>query len=132
MPQTEGFRKIQNSQRLRYLLPNLCDDSARLVVRQNIGCNGYETWRRLRSTFALPDATRHMSLISKILEFKLHSNTFEQDLNTWESIKARYESQTGQAIPNSILVATLLNKTTGPLQQHLGLNASALLTYEQT
>ena len=125
-------RRIQNSRRLHYLLANLCSDSARLVVRQNIGCNGYETWRRLYSKFALPDATRHMSLLSQILEFKFHSNTFEQDFNTWETIKARYESQTGQAIPDSILVATLLNKTTGPLQQHLRLNASALLTYEQT
>ena len=130
-PQATNSR-ISNARRLHYVLANLCTDSARLVVRQNTGCNGYETWRRLYSKFALPDAKRHMNLLSQILDFKFSPQTFEQDFNTWETIKIRYETQTGQAIPDSILVATLLNKTSGPLQQHLRLNAPALATYDQT
>lgn len=130
-PQATNSR-ISNARRLHYVLANLCTDSARLVVRQNTGCNGYETWRRLYSKLALPDAKRHMNLLSQILDFKFSPQTFEQDFNTWETIKIRYETQTGQAIPDSILVATLLNKTSGPLQQHLRLNAPALATYDQT
>ena len=41
-----------------------------------------------------------------------------------------YEKQTGTELPDGVLVATLLNKTSGPLQQHLGLNARNLTTYE--
>ena len=34
-------------------------------------------------------------------------------------------------LPDGVLVATLLNKTTGALQQHLRLNAQTLATYAQ-
>ena len=43
----------------------------------------------------------------------------------------KYERQTGTELPDSVLVATLLNKTTGALQQHLRLNARSLTTYTQ-
>ena len=43
----------------------------------------------------------------------------------------KYETQTGTALPDSVLVATLLNKTSGALQTHLRLNARTLTTYEQ-
>ena len=45
--------------------------------------------------------------------------------------KAKYEQQTGTPIPDSVLVATLMNKTSGALQQHLRLNAATINTYEQ-
>ena len=38
--------------------------------------------------------------------------------------------QTATELPDSILVATLLNKTSGQLQQHLQLNAQTLDAYE--
>ena len=41
----------------------------------------------------------------------------------------KYEKQTATELPDSVLVATLLNKTSGPLQQ-LRLNARNLTTYE--
>ena len=81
--------------------------------------------------FALPDATRHVSLLTQLLDFKFNPQTFEQYFNTWETIKVKYERQTGAALPDSVLVATLLNKTSGALQTHLRLNARTLTTYEQ-
>ena len=48
-----------------------------------------------------------------------------------QSIKARYERQAGVPLPDDVVVATLLNKTTGALQQHLWLNARTLQTYAQ-
>ena len=42
----------------------------------------------------------------------------------------KYEKQTGTALPDSVLVATLLNKTSGALQTHLRLNARTLTSYE--
>ena len=45
----------------------------------------------------------------------------------------KYERQTGTALPepDSVRVATLLNKASGALQTHLRLNARTLTTYEQ-
>ena len=82
--------------------------------------------------FALPDATRQVSLLTQLLDFKFNPKTFERDFNTWETIKVKYERQTGTALPDRVPVATLLNKTSGALQTHLRLNARTLTTYEQT
>ena len=43
----------------------------------------------------------------------------------------KYEKQNGTALPDSVLVATLLKKTSGALQTHLRLNARTLITYEE-
>ena len=84
------------------------------------------------SEVALPDATRHVSLLTQLLDYKFNPATFESDFNTWETIKHRYERQVGSPLPDGVLVATLLNKTTGALQHHLRLNARTLQTYQQT
>ena len=121
--------RVTFSRKLHYLLANLTTDAARPVVRQSYDSNGFETWRRLVKKFALPDATRHLSLLTQLLDFKFNPQT--QDFNTWETIKVKYEKQTGTALPDSVLVATLLNKTSGALQTHLRLNARTLTTYEE-
>ena len=71
-----------------------------------------------------------MSLLTPLLDFKFNPRSFEQGFNTWETVKVKYEKQTRTELPDSVLVATLLNKTSGPLQQHLRLNARRLRTYE--
>ena len=131
LPAEEAAAMRMISRKLHYLLANLCTGSARLLVRQNEAVNGFETWRRLSQRFSLPDATRHVSLLTRILEWKFNTQTFEQDFNAWETVKAKYEQQTGTPIPDSVLVATLMNKTSGALQQHLRLNAATINTYEQ-
>ena len=113
-------------------LAQLVKESARLVVRQNVESNGFETWRRLYNRFALPDATRATSLLTQLLDFRFNPATFEQDFNTWETLKVKYDRQTDAELPDGVLVATLLNKTSGALQQHLRLNARTLQTYQQT
>ena len=66
--------------------------------------------------FSLPRAALDISLLTKVLEFRFRPDHFEQDYSEWETLKARYEKQTGAALPDNILVATLLNRTIGPLQ----------------
>ena len=56
---------------------------------------------------------------------------FEQDFNAWETVKVRYETLTGTSLPDGVLIATLLNKASGPLQQHLRLNSTSVRTYSQ-
>ena len=80
----------------------------------------------------MPDATRATSLLTQLLDFRFNPATIEQDFNAWETLKVKYERQTGSELPDSVLVATLLNQTCGALQQHLWLNARTLQTYQQT
>ena len=121
---------IAFSRQLHYLLSLITKNSARLVVRGNLGLNGFETWRLLSRRFALPSTANNISLLTKVLEFVFRTEHFEQDYTEWEQLKNRYERQTGTALPDSILVATLLNKTSGSLQQHLRLNVRTLDTYD--
>ena len=115
---------------LHYLLTQITSESARLVVRRNTELNGFESRRFLARRFSLPGTALDISLLIRVLEFKFRPDHFEQDYSEWETLKARYERQSGSALPDSILVATLLSKTTGALQQHLRLNVRALDTYE--
>ena len=79
------------SRKLHCLLATLCTGSAKLLVRQNDAGNGFETWRRLSQRFSLPDATRHASLLTRTLEWKFNTQTFEQDVNARETVTAKYE-----------------------------------------
>ena len=80
--------------------------------------------------FSLPGTALDISVLTRVLEFKFRPDQFEQGYNEWETLKARYERQSGSSLPGSILVATLLSKTTGALQQHLRLNVKSLGTYD--
>ena len=121
---------IAFSRQLHYLLSLITKNSARLVVRGNLGLNGFEAWRLLSRRFALPSAANDISLLTKVLEFRFRTEYFEQDYTEWEQLKNRYERQTGAALPDSIPVATLWNKTSGSLQQHLRQNVRTLDTYD--
>ena len=61
-------QRINFSRKLHYLLALITKGSARLVVRQLSTSNGYETWRNLYKNFALPGATRHVGLLSRVLK----------------------------------------------------------------
>ena len=121
---------VRFSRQLHYLLAQLTTDSARLVVHGNVELNGFELWRLLSTRFSLPRTALDISLLTKVLEFRFCLEHFEQDYSEWETLKARYEKQTGAALPDNILVAILLNRTTGPLQQHLRLNVRTMDSYD--
>ena len=87
LPPDEAANMRMFSRKLHYLLANLCTGSARLLVRQNEAGNGFETWRRLSQRSSLPDATRHVSLLTRILEWKFNTQTFEQDFNAWKLLR---------------------------------------------
>ena len=108
----------------------ITSESARLVVRGNVEMNGFESWRLLAKRFSLPGTALDISLLTRVLEFKFRPDQFEQDYSEWETLKARYERHSGTALPDSILVATLLSKTARALQQHLRLNVRSLDTYD--
>ena len=74
-------RRVTFSRNVHYLLANLTTESARLQFVRNM------TWCRLVKKYSLPDATRHVSLLTQLLNFKLNPQNFEQDFNTWETLE---------------------------------------------
>ena len=121
---------VEFSRHLHRLLTRITSGSAQLVVRRNVELNGFETWRLLTEKFSLPGTAPDISLLNRILEFKFGTEQFEQELSEWETLKTEYETQAETALPDSILVTTLLSRTTGTLQQHLRMNVRLLDTYE--
>ena len=100
-----ALQAVNFSRKLHYFLANLTTGSARLIVRQNEGANGFETWRRMNEKIALPDATRHVSLLTQLLDF-LSSN---QQLLKKILIRGRQSSQSVKVNPERIsLIAYLL------------------------
>ena len=124
-----GQALIAFSRQLHYLLAQITDGPARLVVRLNEGGNGFETWRKLYDRFSLPDRARGVSLLSRLLDFKLRDATFEADLTEFISLKNKHEKATGKPLDDDLLVTLMVNKTSGSLQQHLRLNVDALTTF---
>ena len=96
-----GTEIVKFSRQLHYLLTQITSESARLVVRGNTELNGL-----LARRFSLPGTALDISLLTRVLEFKFRPDHFEQDYSEWETLKARYERQSGSALPDSILVAT--------------------------
>ena len=121
---------VEFSRHLHRLLSRITSGSAQLVVRRDVELNGFETWRLLTEKFSLPGTAPEISLLKRILEFKFGTEQFEQDLSEWETLKTKYERQAETALPDSILVTTLLSRTTGTLQQHLKMNVRLLDTYD--
>ena len=121
---------VEFSRHLHRLLTRITSGSAQLVVRRNVELNGFETWRLLTEKFSLPGTAPDISLLNRILEFKFGTEQFEQDLSEWETLKTEYETQAETALPDSILVTTLLSRTTGTLRQHLKMNVRLLDTYD--
>ena len=99
---------------LHYLLTQITSESARLAVRGNTELNGFESSRLLAKRFSLPGTALDNNLLTSVLEFRFRPDQFEQSYSEWETLKARYERQSGSAVPDSMLVATMLNlnKTT--------------------
>ena len=120
------------SRDLHYILINICSGSAATVVRQQgvVGDNnGFETFRVLHQRFSLPVGTRSIGYLTTWLKPKFEEQSFEENFLQWEYDVARYELDNGQALPDTVKIAILLNETKGALQQHLQRRAGQVTTY---
>ena len=128
----EARRWTSMSRDLHYILINICRGSAATVVRQQgvVGDNnGFETFRVLHQRFSIPIGTRSIGYVTSLLKPKFEEQTFEENFLQWEYDVARYKLDNGQALPDTVKIAILLNETKGALQQHLQLRAGQFITY---
>jgi hypothetical protein len=110
----------------------MTEDAAKLVVRQNVAGNGFETWRLLCHKFTLPGTTRDVGLLSRILGYTFNESDFLADFDKWEDLKKKYERETKSTLPDSVLIALLVSKTNGALLTHLRFELSGTEDFSTT
>ena len=65
------------------------------------------------------------------LPFRLRQDHLESDLSDFIILKNRHEKTTGAPLDNDLLITLIMQKTTGPLQQHLRLNVRNIMTFTE-
>eukprot|EP00439_Symbiodinium_sp_Y106_P044512 s4651_g5.t1 len=119
------------SKLLAYMLAQITDGAARAIVRNEDTENGFEIWRRLFNQFSLPTRAHATNLLNEIIAFRLRTDHLESDLNDFIILKTRHEKTTGTPLDNDLLITVIMQKTTGPLQQHLKLNVRNITTFTE-
>ena len=74
------------SRKLHYMLALMTEDAAKLVVRQNVVGNGFETWRLLCQKIILLVTTRDVGLLSRILGYTFNESDFLSDFDKLEDL----------------------------------------------
>ena len=113
------------------MLAQNTDGPARAIVRNEDTENGFEIWRRLFNQFSLPSRARATNLLNEIIAFRLRQDHLESDLRDFIILKNRHEKTTGVPLDNDLLISLIMQKTTGPLQQHLRLNVRNINTFTE-
>ena len=96
----------------------LCSDkAARIVQREASDFNGFESWRRLHVRYAPSKRVRYLGHMHKIINFKFHEPSLEQDLNDWETEIDKYERGSGNAVPEDVKVGVLMSNAPSKIQE---------------
>ena len=125
----EAERWIQLANNLKYILISTTSAAAATVCRHHQAAMGLEVYRQLCQRFSIPLGTRSIGYLTKLLKPTFNHNNFEESFSTWEFEVDRYERDNNTQLPDQVKIAVLMNETTGPLQQHLHLNAGQAPTY---
>ena len=119
------------AKQLAYMLAQITDGAARAIVRNEDTENGFEIWRRLYNQFSLPTTARATNPLNEIIAFRLRQDHLESDLSDFIILKSRHEKTTGVPLDNDPLITLIMQKTIGPLQQHLRLNVRNITTFTE-
>ena len=68
--------------------------------------------------------------MSQLLGFKFRDAHFEAALTEFLSLKSRHEKATSKALQDDLLATMVVNKTQGPMQQHLRVKVGDLTTFD--
>ena len=129
--QQEADEWLQLDHNLKYVLVITTTAAAATLCRQYQHEIGLEIYRQLHLRFKTPIGTRSIGYLTKLLEPTFDNNNFEESFSNWEYDIQQYESDNSTALPDQVKVAVLMNRTRGPLQQHLHLNAGQSPTYAE-
>ena len=81
--------------------------------------------------FHCPKELEPRNLLNEIVGFKLRNDHLTSGLSDLMISKSRHEKTTGKPLDNDLLITLLIQKTVGPLQQHLRLNVRSITTFTE-
>ena len=119
---TQNKQLSMFAKQLPYMLAQITDGAARAIVRNEDTENGFEIWRRQYNQCSQPTRARATNPLHEIKAFRLRSDHLESGLSDFIILKNSHEKTTGVPLDNDLLITLIMQKTTGPLQQHLRLN----------
>ncbi|OLP93534.1 hypothetical protein AK812_SmicGene24556 [Symbiodinium microadriaticum] len=97
-----------------------------MVRNEDIG-----TGRRLHKQFSLPERARATNQLNEISGFRLRNGHLESELSEFMILENRHEKTTGSPLNNDLLNTLLMQKSVGPLQQHLRLNVRSFNSFNE-
>ncbi|CAK0865359.1 unnamed protein product, partial [Prorocentrum cordatum] len=120
----------QASQQLYYILLLLCRQHP-LTTIVNAGENeGFQAWRKLVEYYEPNARSRFAGQLLNLLNFSFTGDV-EDRLALFERELLRYEQRSGEAIAASMRIGIVLRQLEeGPLRQHLLLNATRLVEWQ--
>ena len=122
--------KIGLSKALKAYILCHCDYSIDAVLQADSTEHGFELWRRLRDRYDQVSDLSSMGRLTKILNMKFDENSLEDQLASWDAEVSKYQLETKSVLPDPILTATIINGTTGHLQQWIQLHSSQFKDYK--
>ena len=125
----EAERWTQLANNLKHILISTTSAAAAAVCRQHQAAMGLEVYRQLCQSFSIPLGIRSIGYPRKLLKPTFNHNNIEESFSTWEFEVDRHERDNNTQLPDQVKIAVLMDETTGPLQQHLQLNAGQAPTY---
>ena len=127
---TEGHEEEEKlSRELHGILVQLCGGPSEVLLQQIDTDHGCEDWRKLHEYYKRPSLSTSLGRLVKILDYPFKK--MEEDLMKWEGEVAAFERETGSPLPSMVKIAVLIKQSSGPLQQHLQLNANHTTSYNQ-
>ena len=93
--------------------------------------DGFELWRLLSKDFKARARDRARLLLREIMEYQFGNdyNVYEEKLAAWEALVAKYDRLATSPIAEEMKVSIVLSTLSGPLSDHLTLQAEAYEDY---
>ena len=117
---------------LYYVLSNLTEGAAFVVIDQIDDNNGLEAWRLLHVRFARTKTQTIITTLVNVINTKFDTDKdFESTFAKWESELQKFERGLGRPLYDEIKVGLLIAGTSGKLHDHLCFTTSQTTDYGQ-
>ena len=120
------------SRSLYYILDGLLDDTSPpyALLDSTMEHNGFDVIRKLCERYGKAKQIKSILLLVKIVTTRLDDSNFENAFATWESDVTKFELAIQKELYSEIKVGLLIAGTSGKLHEHLCLNVTDQMTYQ--
>lgn len=121
------------AKQLYSILTGLLKGRALRILRQTDDRNGFEVYRQLCRLYAPNTKSRTMALLSAIMSLPpfVKDKTLLEQIQGLERLREEYRKAGGQALPDDVLLSTLLRVLPTHIRQQMQLRMTETTTYSE-